>query len=188
MKNNYARLGQGFAHPKNSLPCYSTEGYALKAPAKSGVRIGVLNDCMATHDAPSVFFCAVDPSHLFSRVVVQNRSASKIMVGWVGAEKSAPESIQSGYANPAQSTTSEIGVSGGSNNRYLLEAAIMATILTPSYPQYIFVFAAIRRADTQPRICMLRTVACDERSARLSLVRDYVLSLSARLPAGEVTL
>ena len=110
MKNNYARLGQGFAHPKNSLPCYSTEGYALKAPAKSGVRIGVLNDCMATHDAPSVFFCAVDPSHLFSRVVVQNRSASKIMVGWVGAEKSAPESIQSGYANPAQSTTSEIGV------------------------------------------------------------------------------
>lgn len=56
MKNNYARLGQGFAHPKNSLPCYSTEGYALKAPAKSGVRIGVLNDCMATHDAPSVFF------------------------------------------------------------------------------------------------------------------------------------
>ncbi|HBV6849135.1 TPA: hypothetical protein MDX66_004822, partial [Klebsiella pneumoniae] len=75
MKNNYARLGQGFAHPKNSLPCYSTEGYALKAPAKSGARIGVLNDCMATHDAPSVFFCAVDPSHLFSRVVVQNRSA-----------------------------------------------------------------------------------------------------------------
>lgn len=55
MKNNYARLGQGFAHPKNSLPCYSTEGYALKAPAKSGARIGVLNDCMATHDAPSGF-------------------------------------------------------------------------------------------------------------------------------------
>lgn len=43
----------------------------------------------------------------------------------------------------------------------------MATILTPSYPQYVFVFAAIRRTDTQPRICMLRTVACDERSARL---------------------
>lgn len=64
----------------------------------------------------------------------------------------------------------------------------MATILTSSHPKYVFVFAAIRRADTQPRICMLRTVACDERSARLSLVRDYVLSLSARLPAKEVTL
>lgn len=64
----------------------------------------------------------------------------------------------------------------------------MATILTSSHPKYVFVFAAIRRADTQPHICMLRTVACDERSARLSLVRDYVLSLSARLPAKEVTL
>lgn len=64
----------------------------------------------------------------------------------------------------------------------------MAIILTPSCPRYVFVFAAIRRADTQPRICMLRTIACDERSARLSLVRDYVLSLSSRLPAGEVTL
>ncbi|MGJ7771462.1 host cell division inhibitor Icd-like protein [Escherichia coli] len=29
---------------------------------------------------------------------------------------------------------------------------------------------------------MLRTVAGDERSARRSLVRDYVLSLAARLP------
>ncbi|BEG45900.1 hypothetical protein VET9_37480 [Escherichia coli] len=99
-----------------------------------------------------------------------------------------PVSNKAGYANPVRAATSEIGVSGGSNNRYLLEAAIMATILTPSYPQYVFVFASIRRADTQLRICMLRTVACDERSARLSLVRDYVLSLSARLPAGEVTL
>ncbi len=27
----------------------------------------------------------------------------------------------------------------------------MATILTPSHPQYVFVFAAIRRADTHPR-------------------------------------
>ena len=99
-----------------------------------------------------------------------------------------PVSNKAGYANPVRAATSEIGVSGGSNNRYSMEAAIMATILTPSYPQYVFVFAAIRRTDTQPRICMLRTVACDERSARLSLVRDYVLSLSARLPAREVTL
>lgn len=64
----------------------------------------------------------------------------------------------------------------------------MATILTPSHPQYVFVFAAIRRADNQLPSCMVRIVASDERSARRSLVRDYVLSLSARLPAGEVTL
>jgi len=180
MKNNYARLGQGFAHPKNSLPCYSTEGYALKAPAKSGVRIGVLNDCMATHDAPSVFFCAVDPSHLFSRVVVQNRSASKIMVGWVGAEKSAPESIQSGYANPAQSTTSEIGVSGGGINPQYKEAAIVATTPTQN-PQFIWIIAAVRRDMTTIKAQIHHIAAPSERDARRSLARDHVCFFAGRI-------
>ncbi|HBS5675839.1 TPA: host cell division inhibitor Icd-like protein, partial [Klebsiella pneumoniae] len=49
-----------------------------------------------------------------------------------------------------------------------------------------FVFAAVRRADRQPRICMLRAVAGDEHAARLSLVRDYVLSFAGRLPVAEV--
>ena len=57
----------------------------------------------------------------------------------------------------------------------------------PSHPEFVFVFAAVRRADRHPRICMLRTVAGDERSARRSLVRDYVLSLAARLPVVEVS-
>ena len=42
----------------------------------------------------------------------------------------------------------------------------MATILAPSHPQFVFVFAAVRRADRQPRICMLRAVAGDEHAAR----------------------
>ncbi|GCP51240.1 hypothetical protein ExPECSC030_02507 [Escherichia coli] len=63
----------------------------------------------------------------------------------------------------------------------------MATTLTPSHPEFVFVFAAVRRADRHPSICMLRTVAGDERSARRSLVRDYVLSLAARLPVVEVS-
>ncbi|KEA49954.1 ash, partial [Mangrovibacter sp. MFB070] len=75
---------------------------------------------------------------------------------------------------------------GGGNNRYSMEAALMATILTPSHPQFVFVFAAVRRADRQSRICMLRTVAGDERTARCSLVRDYVLSFAGRLPVAEV--
>ncbi|EWF39542.1 phage immunity repressor protein [Klebsiella pneumoniae] len=37
----------------------------------------------------------------------------------------------------------------------------MATPLTPSHPQFVFVFAAVRRADRKPRIFMLRTVAGD---------------------------
>ncbi len=62
----------------------------------------------------------------------------------------------------------------------------MATILTPSHPQFVFVFAAVRRADRKPCICMLRTVADDEHAARRSLVRDYVLSFAGRLPLTEV--
>ncbi|WP_265102152.1 host cell division inhibitor Icd-like protein [Klebsiella variicola] len=60
----------------------------------------------------------------------------------------------------------------------------MAIILTPSHPQFVFVFAAVRRADRKPRICMLRTVAGNEHAARLSLVRDYVLSFAGRLPVA----
>ncbi|WP_115440264.1 host cell division inhibitor Icd-like protein, partial [Escherichia coli] len=77
--------------------------------------------------------------------------------------------------------------SGDSVICYRTEAAFMATTLTPSHPEFVFVFAAVRRADRHPRICMLRTVAGDERSARRSLVRDYVLSLAARLPVVEVS-
>lgn len=63
----------------------------------------------------------------------------------------------------------------------------MATTLAPLHPQFVFVFAAIRRTERKTRICMLRTVASDERTARRFLVRDYVLSLAARLPIAENT-
>lgn len=63
----------------------------------------------------------------------------------------------------------------------------MATTLIPSHPQFVFVFAAVRRADSKPRICMLRTVAGDELAARRNLVREYVLSLAARLPVVEAS-
>ncbi len=62
----------------------------------------------------------------------------------------------------------------------------MATILTPSHSQFVFVFAAVRRADRHSPICMLRTVADNERSARRSLAREYVLSFAGRLPVAGV--
>ncbi|HGB2415001.1 TPA: host cell division inhibitor Icd-like protein, partial [Salmonella enterica subsp. enterica serovar 4,5,12:b:-] len=43
------------------------------------------------------------------------------------------------------------------------------------------------RTERKPNICMLRTVAGDEHTARRSLVRDYVLSLATRLPLAEVS-
>ena len=176
--------------PFSGLLPFGVSRYSFLAVAKSTAGIGVPNNFKATRHAPCVFFYVVAQAHPFSGLwcLFVHPSPFLIMVVRAGQPSGWPVSLKSGYANPVRAATSEIGVSGGSNNRYLLEAAIMATILTPSYPQYVFVFAAIRRTDTQPRICMLRTVACDERSARLSLVRDYVLSLSARLPAGEAML
>jgi hypothetical protein len=58
----------------------------------------------------------------------------------------------------------------------------MATVLNSPYPQFVFVFAAVRRCERQQHIHMLRTVAADERAARLLLAHDYVLSFAARLP------
>jgi hypothetical protein len=174
--------------PFSGLHFLCVSWYSFPAVAKSAAGIGVPRNSMATPDAPRVFFFVVAQAHPFSGLwcLCVHHSSSKIMVVRAGQPSGWPVSIEAGYANPVRAATSEIGVSGGSSNRYSMEAAIMATILAPSYPQFVFVFAAIRRADRKPRVCMLRTVAGDERTARLSLVRDYVLSFAGRLPVTEV--
>ncbi|WP_250211464.1 ash family protein, partial [Escherichia coli] len=67
-----------------------------------------------------------------------------IMVVRAGQPSGWPVPLKAGYANPARAATSEIGVSGGSFSNYFKEAAVMAIILTPSHPQFVFVFAAVR--------------------------------------------
>ncbi|GAB53429.1 host cell division inhibitor Icd-like protein [Atlantibacter hermannii] len=174
--------------PFSGLHLLYVSWYSFFAVAKSAAGIGVPRNSMATPDAPCVFFYVVAQAHPFSGLwcfLIHHRS-SKIMVVRAGQPSGWPVSIEAGYANPVRAATSEIGVSGGSNNRYSMEAAVMATILTPSYPQFVFVFAAVRRADRKPRVFMLRAVAGDERAARRALVRDYVLSFAGRLPVVEV--
>ena len=97
--------------------------YGYIAPAKSGAGIGVLLKLSATHDAPSVFFCVVSSVHPFFSGSVSFRTCIRIMVGWAGASSEAPVSDNAGYANPVQSITSEIGVSGDGFNPLLSEAA-----------------------------------------------------------------
>ena len=174
--------------PFSGLHLLCVSWYSFFAAAKSAAGIGVPRNSMATPDAPCVFFFVVAQAHPFSGLwcLFVHYGSSKIMVVRAGQPSGWPVSIEAGYANPVRAATSEIGVSGGSNNRYSMEAAIMATTLTPSHPQFIFVFAAVRRADRKHRICMLRTIAGDEHTARLSLVRDYVLSFAGRLPVVEV--
>ena len=97
--------------------------YTVQAPYKAGAGIGVLVMIKATHDAPSVFFCAVNPTHAFFSDTGIIRAAHEIMVGWMGASSEAPVSLIAGYANPVQSTTSKIGVFGGGVKTTIKEAA-----------------------------------------------------------------
>lgn len=89
--------------------------YTVQAPYKAGVGIGVLELHTATIGALASF-------------LLLQLSYTQIMVGWAGAPKGAPVSVCAGYANPAQFTTSEIGVSGGGSYPLHTEAAIMATV------------------------------------------------------------
>lgn len=162
--------------------------YSFPAVAKSAAGRRNPFYSMATPDAPCVFFYVVAQAHPFSGLWCFriHHGSIEIMVARAGQPSGWPVPIEAGIPTPVQVTTHECRNSGGGNNHYSMEAAVMATILTPSYPQFVFVFAAIRRADRNPHICMLRTVAGDEQSARLSLVRDYVLSFAGRLPFAEV--
>ncbi|EAA4495079.1 Rha family transcriptional regulator [Salmonella enterica] len=96
--------------------------YTVQAPYKAGAGIGVLELIKAIYDAPASFL-----SSAFAHI--------KIMVGWAGASKDAPVSLIAGYANPAQFTTSEIGVSGGGSSSLIKEAAIMATVPALAQPK-----------------------------------------------------
>ncbi|MCQ7718809.1 Rha family transcriptional regulator [Salmonella sp. NW1258] len=96
--------------------------YTVQAPYKAGAGIGVLEIHTATNDAPASF-------------LLSQLGYIQIMVGWVGAPQGAPVSVCAGYANPAQFTTSEIGVSGGGGFLPHTEAAIMATVPTLAQPE-----------------------------------------------------
>ena len=174
--------------PFSGLLPFAVSRYSFPAVAKSAAGIGVPNNFKATRHAPCVFFYVVAQAHPFCGLwcLFVHQSPILIMVVRAGQPSGWPVSLKAGYANPVRAATSEIGVSGGSFSNYFKEAAIMATTLTPSHPQFVFVFAAVRRADRKPRICMLRTVAGNEHAARRSLVRDYVLSFAGRLPIAEV--
>lgn len=173
--------------PFSGLHSFVICGYSFPAVAKSAA--GRRNPCnsQATPDAPCVFFYVVAQVHPFFGLWCLHRSTGQIMVARAGQSSGWPVFCEAGIPTPVRVTTHECRNSGGGINRYSQEVALMATTLTLSHSQFVFVFAAIRRTDRKLRICMLRTVAGDENTARRSLVRDYVLSLAARLPVAEVS-
>lgn len=172
--------------PFSGLLLFIVSRYSFPAAAKSAAGRRNPSYLLATPDAPCVFFYVVAQAHPFSGLWCLYLSPCQIMVVRAGQPSGWPVSNKAGIPTPVRVTTHERRNSGGGNYRYLLEVAPMATTLTLPHPQFVFVFAAVRLADRKPRICMLRTVASDEHVARLSLVRDYVLSFAGRLPVAEV--
>ncbi|EAP5222045.1 host cell division inhibitor Icd-like protein [Salmonella enterica] len=170
----------------SGLLLFAVSRYSFPAVAKSAAGRENPSLTVATPDAPCVFFCVYAFAHPFIGQRFFVCCAVKIMVAQAGQLSGWPVSLKAGIPTPVRVTTHERRNSGGGIYRYFKEVAPMATTLTPSHPQFVFVFAAVRRADRKPRICMLRTVAGDEHAARLSLIRDYVLSFAGRLPVAEV--
>lgn len=180
--------------------CVSWYSFAVAAKSVTG-RENPSNPS-AIPDAPCVFFCvAINATEHQIMVWCANicsgatlcplfvfvHYAVMSMVAQAGQPSGWPVLDGAGILTPVWAIATERENSGDSNCQLSIGGCLMATILTPSHPQFVFVFAAVRRADRRPRICMLRTVAGDELAARRTLVREYVLSLAARLPVVEVS-
>ncbi|WP_275233937.1 host cell division inhibitor Icd-like protein [Pantoea ananatis] len=159
--------------------------YSVSAVAKSAAGRGNPSYSMATPDAPCVFFCVFASVHPLFGQRFLCRCAVLVMVARAGQPSGWPVSIEAGFPPPFGSPP-ERGNSGGGDNRYSMETALMATVLNSPHSEFVFVFAAVRRCERHARVQMLRATAATERAARQLLARDYVLAFAARLPVTEV--
>ncbi|HBW7827373.1 TPA: ash family protein [Klebsiella pneumoniae] len=147
--------------------------YGYSAPAKSGAGIGVLITCIVPTRTKRVFLSA--------KIL-----HTQIMVGWMRLPKGRPVSIQAGYANLVQLTTSlRLASHGGEFTIHCIEAATMATTPTQN-PQFIWIIAAIRRDIESVTIKIFHVTAVSEREARRTLVRDHVCFFAGRIRLTEV--
>ncbi len=164
------REGEFCESIKKGLPTIANPVYGYSAPAKSGAGIGVPVIIRAHNTRHACFFVP--------------RSYTPSMVDCMGAEQSAPVSLIPGYANPAQFTTSEIGVSGGGYQDHESEAAYMLATTPTQNPQFIWLIAAVRR-DMPTITAKIHHIAAEtEQEARRILARDHVCFFAGRIRTG----
>uniref|UniRef100_UPI0035624090 Rha family phage regulatory protein n=1 Tax=Salmonella enterica TaxID=28901 RepID=UPI0035624090 len=159
--------------------------YTVQAPHKAGAGIGVLELHTATMGALASF-------------LLLQLSYTQIMVGWVGAPKGAPVSVCAGYANPAQFTTSEIGVSGGGSYPLHTEAAIMATIPALVQPELCiiagkFVTSSLAVASYFGKqhknvVQKIASLECSAEFTELNFqLSEYIDASGRKLPCYQIT-
>ncbi len=167
-KYRRAREGEFSESIKKGLPTIANPVYGYSAPAKSGAGIGVPITCIVPTRTKRVFLSAK-----FLR--------TQIMVGWMRLPKGRPVSIQAGYANLVQLTTSlRLASLGGEFKIHCIEAAIMATTPTQN-PQFIWLIAAVRRDMPTITAKIHHIAAPSEHEARRSLARDHVCFFAGRI-------
>ncbi|MCW9690447.1 host cell division inhibitor Icd-like protein [Proteus terrae] len=166
---------------KNNLPFLAAIGYSEKALAKSSVRFRSLNLQTATHDAPCVFFCVYAYAYLLNTVLYRSES----MVALAGQPSGWLVSVCTSTANPVNVTTpNEFRSSRGDSELKQTEIIFMMAIPTQTHSKFIFL--AVKRSDIVAKPCRIETSAPNERTARLSLARDYVLLFAGHIPAKAV--
>lgn len=159
--------------------------YTVQAPHKAGAGIGVLELHTATMGALASF-------------LLLQLSYTQIMVGWVGAPKGAPVSVCAGYANPAQFTTSEIGVSGGGSYPLHTEAAIMATIPALVQPELCIIAGKVVTSSLAVAsyfgkqhknvIQKIASLECSAEFTELSFqLSEYIDASGRKLPCYQIT-
>ncbi|MCR1296230.1 host cell division inhibitor Icd-like protein [Enterobacter kobei] len=165
------REGEFLESIKKGLPTIANPVYGYSAPAKSGAGIGVPITCIVPTRTKRVFLSAK-----FLR--------TQIMVGWMRLPKGRPVSIQAGYANLVQLTTSlRLASLGGEFKIHCIEAAIMATTPTQN-PHFIWLIAAVRR-DMPTITAKIHHIAAEtEQEARRILARDHVCFFAGRIRTG----
>ncbi|EBV4622745.1 peptidase [Salmonella enterica subsp. enterica serovar Javiana] len=159
--------------------------YTVQVPYKAGAGIGVLELHTATMGALASF-------------LLLQLSYTQIMVGWVGAPKGAPVSVCAGYANPAQFTTSEIGVSGGGSYPLHTEAAIMATIPALVQPELCIIAGKVVTSSLAVAsyfgkqhknvIQKIASLECSAEFTELNFqLSEYIDASGRKLPCYQIT-
>ncbi|EIV0129974.1 Rha family transcriptional regulator [Escherichia coli] len=159
--------------------------YTVPAPYKAGVGIGTPELSTAIYDAPASFLSSA-------------LTHTRIMVGWAGEPKGSPVSVDAGSSNPVQSTTSEIGTSGGGSFPQSTEAAIMATVPALVQPELCIVagkvvtsslsVASYFRKQHKNVIQKIASLECSAEFTELNFQpSDYTDVSGRKLPCYQIT-
>ena len=109
------------------------------------------------------------------------------MVALAGQLSGWPVPFDAGILTPVSVTTNhERENSGGDSLNMSKEIIIMMTTPVPSYPQFVWLFLAIRRSDASARPHREEVTAPTYQAARRVIAREFIASFAGRLPVREV--